>query len=165
MQEGNPMTALPDPSCPRCGVPLDATRQYVRCPECNASLRDESAQPRPSQSLPAADIKCFKCGLRNFAGATACRRCGVLAEIAFVAPPGDPRFRVATAAAPYAVNPAEFRNTGGKTCSRCGLTNSYSTTNGTTIVLTVILFITCIGILAIPFLPKTWYCRYCSNIW
>lgn len=62
--------------------------------------------------------------------------------------------------ASYQTNQAEYVNRGGKTCPRCGVTNSFSKSSGTNIVLIVVLFITCIGLLAIPFLPKTWYCRH-----
>lgn len=111
--------------------------------------------------MQAFNNKCQGCGLTNFAGATNCRRCG--AALIFAQP--GPAYPVAHQPAPFRVNPAEYVNRGGKTCPRCGVTNSDSTMSGQAIVLIVVLFITCIGLLAIPFLPKTWTCRYCGFTW
>lgn len=72
---------------------------------------------------------------------------------------------IASGQLPYAINPTEARFKGGKTCPRCGITNSYSEYEGTVWILIVVLFITCLGLLFVPFLPKRNFCRACGNTW
>lgn len=67
--------------------------------------------------------------------------------------------------ASYTIDPTEAKNVNGKTCPRCGFTNSFSQYQGMTWVIIAVLFITCLGILLVPFLPKQWYCRACGYSW
>ena len=53
----------------------------------------------------------------------------------------------------------------GAWCPHCGNRNSYRKSEGVGCLVIAILFITLIGILFIPFLPKSWHCRSCGNVW
>lgn len=113
---------------------------------------------------------CPQCGIANFADTAKCRRCqrdrpAVGYAPSVQSPQTYQQQPFYPAPAPYPTNRAEYVNRGGKTCPRCGITNSFSQSSGTNIVLIVVLFITCIGLLALPFLPKTWYCRHCGFTW
>ena len=60
---------------------------------------------------------------------------------------------------------SQNKNKEGNWCPQCGDRDSYKTTEGGGCLITGILFISIIGILFIPFLPKSWRCRSCGNIW
>ncbi len=66
---------------------------------------------------------------------------------------------------PIAQTPKKVINKGGAWCPHCGNRNSYSKSDGTGCLTLGILFISLIGILFIPFLPKTWHCRECGHTW
>jgi hypothetical protein len=53
----------------------------------------------------------------------------------------------------------------GSVCPNCGNRNSYRKTDGIGCLLMGILFVSLIGIFFIPFLPKSWHCKSCGNIW
>lgn len=53
----------------------------------------------------------------------------------------------------------------GAWCPHCGNRDSKKHTSGGACVVLVILFVTVIGILAIPFLPKHWKCNVCRHEW
>lgn len=53
----------------------------------------------------------------------------------------------------------------GNWCPNCGNRDSYKTSSGGGCLIMGILFISIIGILLIPFLPKSWKCRSCGNEW
>jgi hypothetical protein len=53
----------------------------------------------------------------------------------------------------------------GSWCPHCGNRNSDRKTDGAGCLLMGILFISVLGILFIPFLPKSWHCRSCGNVW
>jgi hypothetical protein len=53
----------------------------------------------------------------------------------------------------------------GAWCPHCGNRDSVRKTRGCGCVLMVFLFISVIGILALPFLPKEWHCRVCGHMW
>lgn len=67
-------------------------------------------------------------------------------------------------AAPVAVEKPKLNITG-SFCPNCGNRNSYRKTDGVGCLIMGILFISMIGILFIPFLPKSWHCRSCGNVW
>jgi hypothetical protein len=56
-------------------------------------------------------------------------------------------------------------NKRGAWCPHCGNRNSYRATEGSGCLLLGILFITIVGIIFIPFLPKSWHCRSCGHTW
>lgn len=56
-------------------------------------------------------------------------------------------------------------NISGTWCPHCGNRNSYRKSEGVGCLLMAILFLTVIGIFFIPFLPKSWHCRSCGNVW
>lgn len=53
----------------------------------------------------------------------------------------------------------------GTWCPNCGDRDSYKSTDGGGCLLMGILFISIIGILLIPLLPKHWKCNSCGNEW
>ena len=53
----------------------------------------------------------------------------------------------------------------GAWCPHCGNRDSVKRTHGVGCVVMVFLFISIIGILALPFLPKEWHCNVCGNAW
>jgi rubredoxin len=53
----------------------------------------------------------------------------------------------------------------GSWCPHCGNRNSFRKTDGVGCLIMGILFISVLGILFIPFLPKSWHCRSCGNVW
>lgn len=53
----------------------------------------------------------------------------------------------------------------GAWCPNCGSRNSYKGSSGGGCLLLGILFISLIGILLIPFLPKEWKCKECGHSW
>ena len=53
----------------------------------------------------------------------------------------------------------------GAWCPNCGNRNSTKESQGGSCLLIGILFISIIGILLIPFLPKVWKCKECKHTW
>ena len=54
----------------------------------------------------------------------------------------------------------------GAWCPNCKNRSSYKTTEGTGWAVVVIVLISCgLGLIMIPFLPKTWHCTICGNQW
>jgi len=53
----------------------------------------------------------------------------------------------------------------GSWCPNCGNRNSYKQTSGVGCIVLCILFITIVGILLLPFLPKEWKCKECNHSW
>ncbi|MEI8234568.1 MAG: transposase [Verrucomicrobiota bacterium] len=66
---------------------------------------------------------------------------------------------------PVPGNPRKVINKRGAWCPHCGNRNSYRSSSGVGCLTLGILFISMIGILFIPFLPKSWHCRECGHIW
>jgi hypothetical protein len=60
---------------------------------------------------------------------------------------------------------AQKLNINGSVCPNCGNRNSYRKTDGMGCLVMGILFVCIIGIFLIPFLPKSWHCRSCGNVW
>ena len=57
-------------------------------------------------------------------------------------------------------------NVTGAWCPNCRNRNSYQSTGGVLIVVIIIAIISCgLGLIMIPFLPKTWHCNVCGNQW
>jgi len=56
-------------------------------------------------------------------------------------------------------------NISGTYCPNCGNRNSYRKTDGVGCLVMGILFVSLIGIFFLPFLPKSWHCRSCGNVW
>src|SRR5690349_1024170 len=107
--------------------------------------------------------KCVQCGLWNQREIKECRRCGQNKFANLQRPFASQAYPQQQAMAiPLPVQQGKQR---GKTCMRCGVTNSDSELTGMAIVLLFVLFITCLGLILIPFLPKTWTCRNCGFVW
>jgi hypothetical protein len=54
----------------------------------------------------------------------------------------------------------------GAWCPNCRNRNSYKTTEGVGWAIFIIVIISCgLGLLMIPFLPKTWHCTICGHQW
>jgi hypothetical protein len=53
----------------------------------------------------------------------------------------------------------------GSVCPNCGNRYSVRKSDGAGCLIVGILFVSIIGILFIPFLPKSWHCKSCGNIW
>lgn len=57
-------------------------------------------------------------------------------------------------------------NKSGAWCPHCQSRNSYKTTDGIGCVFITIVLISCgLGLIMIPFLPRTWHCTVCGNQW
>ncbi|KAF0238693.1 MAG: hypothetical protein FD167_4407 [bacterium] len=132
--------------------------------------------------------KCHNCGLvNNSIDGTECRRCGTTYD------PNAPGFKtqyqgqqqqpqpqpqmqpmpmqhpqqmiMANGQLPYTLDPSQARFGGGKTCPRCGITNSFSQYQGAVWIVICVLFLTCLGLVLVPFLPKQHTCRACGYTW
>ena len=53
----------------------------------------------------------------------------------------------------------------GAWCPNCGNRNSIKKSQGVGCLVFVILFVTLIGLLFLPFLPKEWECQTCKHKW
>ena len=62
-------------------------------------------------------------------------------------------------------NPSKKIDRAGAWCPHCGNRNSYKKSSGAGCLTLGVLFISVIGLIFIPFLPKSWHCRECGNIW
>lgn len=94
-------------------------------------------------------IACSECGKRVSDKAPACPDCGHL-----IAGSG-------------AVTPRKEKKIDkrGAWCPNCGNRNSYKQTKGVGCIVLCILFVTVVGLLFIPFLPKEWTCKECKHSW
>ena len=66
---------------------------------------------------------------------------------------------------PTAEKPRKIIDKRGAWCTHCGNRNSYRKSDGAGCLTLGILFISLIGVLFIPFLPKTWHCNECGHTW
>jgi rubredoxin len=77
-----------------------------------------------------------------------------------------PDLLIVSSTAPLNVEPVKKKvDRSGAWCPHCGNRNSYKKTDGVGCLVLGILFISILGILFIPFLPKSWHCRSCGNVW
>ena len=100
---------------------------------------------KSSLKRPSNLISCNDCGKDVSKNAQSCPNCGNPINIP--------------------TKQSQKKNKEGNWCPKCGNRDSYKTTEGGGCLLMGILFISIIGILFIPFLPKSWKCRSCGNIW
>lgn len=84
-------------------------------------------------------IDCAECGAKVSSEAKACPQCGH---------PTRPRV-----------------DTKGVWCPNCGNRDSVKDVSGCGCLLAGILVLTILGLLLIPFLPKTWKCNQCGHQW
>ena len=106
-------------------------------------------------SSPPSPVACPTCGAPKWHASDPCQVCAnarILAASSFQRQPA-------------AQTPKKVINKGGAWCPHCGNRNSYSKSGGVGCLTLGILFISVIGILFIPFLPKTWHCRECGHTW
>lgn len=102
-------------------------------------------------------IDCPVCATTVSENAIACPGCGTRIS--------DPADSSATSTISRLTHHGERVNKAGAWCPHCGNRNSYKSTSGVGCVVMCILFITIIGLLFIPFLPKSWNCRECKHEW
>lgn len=120
---------------------------------------------KAERSFRMTNWRCANCSLWNMQTIDNCRRCNSSKPVLMQPAYASPYQQMQSHAMPFQTFPHERVNRAGKTCPRCGITNSTSTLDGMGIVLVVILLITILGVVLIPFLPKTWFCRYCCYRW
>jgi len=110
--------------------------------------------PPPFLSSPSP-VACPTCGSPKWRASDPCQVCAG----ALVAATN----RLKQQTAPVA--PKKVIDKRGAWCPHCGNRNSYKSETGAGCLLIGILLISCLGILLIPFLPKTWNCRECGHKW
>jgi hypothetical protein len=115
-----------------------------------------TAPPSFLSSPSPSPVACPTCGNPKWRASDPCQVCAS----AFVAA----RSRVQQQPAPQMPKKVVIDKRGAW-CPHCGNRNSYKSTGGVGCITLGILFISMIGILLIPFLPKTWHCRECGHTW
>lgn len=98
-------------------------------------------------------IECSDCGKKISKKASMCPGCG------------NPNGNQSTETTTKSKVKSKKKNITGNWCPKCGNRNSVKSSNGGGCLILGILFISIIGILLIPFLPKTWKCKSCGNEW
>jgi hypothetical protein len=113
--------------------------------------------PLPVQSNPppftSSPVACPTCGNPKWRASDPCQVCATALAAA--------TSRIVQQAPPE----KKKVNKAGAWCPHCGNRNSYKTESGAGCLILGILFISLIGILLIPFLPKSWTCRECGHKW
>lgn len=98
-------------------------------------------------------IECSDCGKKISKKASMCPGCG------------NPNSNQSTKTTNKPEVKLKKKNITGNWCPKCGNRNSVKSSDGGGCLILGILFISIIGILLIPFLPKNWKCKSCGNEW
>jgi hypothetical protein len=111
--------------------------------------------PLPAMASPSSTpVACPTCGNPKWRASDPCAVCATALATA--------RQPVLSAAPPKT---QKIVDKAGAYCPHCHNRNSYKTTTGAGCLVLGILLISLLGILLIPFLPKTWVCRECGHKW
>ncbi len=135
----SPLLTLPPPPLPIAPPPF-------------RSAKTQRLQPQ-APSVSSAPIACPTCGSPKWRASDSCNVCA--------------QALAAATNRSYQPSPPTGKKIikTGAWCPHCGHRNSVKVESGAGCLFAGILLISCLGILLIPFLPKSWKCKECGHQW